>query len=74
MGLTRGSLEAYCLDEAVFYFGTTVSNELEAAGQKRGKGQGKVEAARQRVFMKFMGDEGKKQQKFADPAAFFQTE
>lgn len=71
LGLTRGSYEAYCLDEAVWYFGSIVEGELEKAsqaGQKRSKGQGRAEAARKRVVAKYFANESGGKQQFADPA------
>jgi hypothetical protein len=72
LGLTPGSYEAYCLDQAVWYFGSTVNSELEQAGQKKSKGQGRSEAARKRVLAKYLstGSDPVKQQ-YADPAALF---
>lgn len=70
MGLTAGSYEAYCLDQAVWYAGISISNDLDKAGQKRQKGAGKVESARQRVLDKYFG-KTQGQQQFADPALLF---
>lgn len=70
LGLTSGSYEAYCLDQAVWYFGSQVQNELDQAGQPKAKGQGKVDSARKRVFAKYMS-EGSTKGQFADPAALF---
>ena len=72
LGLTAGSYEAFCLDQAVWYFGTTLQNELEKAGQKKQKGEGRLIAARQRVLDKRLGKEKKGSAEFADPSAFFQ--
>lgn len=69
LGLTTGSYEAYCLDEAVWYLGSVISNELEQAGQTKSKGAGKTEAARKKVLAKHFGD-GQKGQ-YADPALLF---
>ena len=73
LGLTRGSYEAYCLDEAIWYFGTIVESELEKASQprKKAKGQASAEAARKRVLDKYFGKEGAAPQQFMDPAALF---
>lgn len=70
LGLTRGSYEAYCLDEAVWYFGTIVESELEKATQprKKAKGQAAAEAARKRVIAQYFGPEGGSQGQFMDPA------
>lgn len=70
MGLTAGSYEAYCLDQAVWYAGVSISNDLEKAGQKRQKGSGKIESARQRVLDRYFG-KTQGQQQFADPALLF---
>lgn len=67
-----GSYEAYCFNEAVWFFGTTVSGELEAAGQKRNKGDGRVQSARKRVLDKFLADPNAPKQ-YADPALLFQN-
>lgn len=66
-----GSYEAYCLDEAIWYFGTIVMSELDKAGQKKVKGQARTEAARKRVLDKYVMPKTTKKSGFADPAAFF---
>lgn len=74
LGLTLGSYEAYCLDQAVWYFGTTVDSELEKAGRgKKSKGQASTEAARKRVLAKYMssGNEDTKKTKYRDPVASY---
>jgi hypothetical protein len=71
MGLRRKSIEAYCLDEAVIYFGLTLENMLEEAGTKPGKADRKAKAAREALMKKVFGDE-KSGSGFADPAAMFQ--
>jgi hypothetical protein len=72
LGLTRGSYEAYCLDEAVWYLGTTIEAELnEAENGKPSKGQRKAEDARKRVLEKHFGKTPEAKRKFADPMAFF---
>lgn len=77
LGLTPGSYEAYCFDEAVWYFGTTLTNELdkaEQAAQSRGKKRSsadKGEAARKKVLSRFLDEKGSNEPKFADPSAFF---
>lgn len=71
LGLTEGSYEAYCLDQAVWYFGSQVQHDLEQAGQKRAKGQSKTEAARKNMLDKYLGKKPAGSG-FADPAAFFQ--
>lgn len=71
MGLTLGSYEAYCLDQAVWYLGITITSELEKVGQKRQKGQAAQEGARKRVLAKYLGDEKSMKQQYADPALIF---
>lgn len=75
IGLTPGSYEAFCFDQASFYFGMTIQAELEKAGQgKKPKGEAQREAARKRVLAKYLGDEKKSSKgQFADPAALFST-
>lgn len=72
MGLRWDSYEAYCLDEAVVFFGLQVENKLEAAGHKPSKEERKVKAAREKILDALLGDEEVKKTSFADPAAMFQ--
>jgi hypothetical protein len=67
--LLSGSYEAYCLDEAVIFFGLQLENMLEEAGNKPGKEERRARAARQNVINKVFGKE--KASGFADPAAMF---
>lgn len=72
MGVEQGSYEAYCLDEAVIYFGMTVQNDLEKVGHKPSKEERKAEAARKRYLEKLLSDDEKeKGSGFADPASMF---
>lgn len=75
LGLTQGSYEAYCFDEAIWYFGTIVTNELEkaeAGTRKKVKGANKAQAARESALKKFLDEKGDGTTgRFADPAAFF---
>ena len=65
--------EAYCLDEAVIYFGLTMENMLDEAGEKPSKGERKAKAARQKVMDQvFDTKEDSKKSGFADPAVMFQ--
>lgn len=70
LGLVAGSYEAFCLDQAVWYAGSTIQNELEKVGHKRQKGEGSMISARRRLLGKFLGEDTAKQQ-FADPSAMF---
>lgn len=70
MGLTPGSYEAYCFDQAVWFFGITVEGELEKAGRKPQKGEGALISARTGVLKKYLGSSDVGPQ-FADPAAMF---
>lgn len=72
LGLTTGSYEAYCLDQAVWYFGSFIDAEVEKAGQKKQKGEAQIMSARKRVLSKFV-DAGNTKGQYADPAAFFGT-
>lgn len=72
IGLTEGSYEAYCFDQAAWYFGSIITQELNQAGQKKQKGEAQVEAARKRVLDKFLKKPHAAQaQQFADPSALF---
>lgn len=72
LGLEADSYEAYCLDEAIVYFGTTVEGQLEKVGQKPSKGERKAQAARERLLSQILGSGEKKSNAgFADPAAMF---
>ena len=73
LGLTPGSYEAYCLDQAVWYFGSQLTSMVEAAGRtgRKPKGQASAEAAQKRVLTQVLEGYDAPQQ-FADPAAFFQ--
>ena len=74
LGLTLGSYEAYCFDEAVWYLGTFLETELQKAGrQKKQKGEAQAEAARKRVINKYL-NAGKTQGQYMDPAVLFATE
>ncbi len=68
MGLTRGSYEAYCFDQAIWYFGTYVSNKIEEVGRKKERGEAGKQAARERQLNKYLGNVQKQQ--FADPLAY----
>jgi len=77
LGLKSGSYEAFCFDQAAWYIGSKISGELDQAnqaGQRKPKGQGKVELARKRVLQKY-GISGTQQGSgYADPAAFFKQQ
>lgn len=69
IGLPSGSYEAYCLDEAVIFFGLRLENMLESAGHKPGKEERKAKQAQERVLNKIFGNE--KSSGFADPGLMF---
>ena len=71
IGLTPGSYEAYCFDQAIWYYGSTVTVALENAGRKKQKGEAQLEAARKKVLAKFLDDDPEQTQQFADPALIF---
>lgn len=72
LGLKSNSYEAYCLDEAVIFFGLQVESRLDAAGHKPGKEERKIKQAREKVLDTIFGSEDEKKTQFADPAAMFQ--
>lgn len=68
------SYPAYCLDEAVMYFGLTLENKLDEAGHKPTKAEKKAQAERERILQSVLNPSGEDQQKgtgFADPALMF---
>lgn len=75
LGMDPKSYEAYCLDEAVIFFGMSLENRLETAGHKPSKEERKAEAARKVILDQVLGDdagvEGKSKSGFADPAVMF---
>lgn len=68
LGLTDGSYEAYCFDQAVWAFGSKIDNEVEKAGHKRQKGEAAMIAARKRVLNRYLKGPDVKGQ-YRDPAA-----
>lgn len=71
LGLPSDSYEAYCLDEAVIYFGVSLQNRLEDAGHKPTKHERRAEAARQGILDEVFGKREKGKTGFADPATMF---
>jgi hypothetical protein len=61
---------AYCLDEAVVFFGLQLEGMLDEAGQKPDKESARIERERKRVLDKIFGD-GDDTKHFADPAVMF---
>jgi hypothetical protein len=61
---------AFCLDQAVGYFGRVVEADLEAV---EGKTDAERNQKRDRVLQKYIGNEDEKPRRgqFADPAAMF---
>ena len=74
LGLVANSYEAYCLDEAVAFFGQYVESEIEKVGHKPAKGEGRTIAARKAKLEKLLETKPKTETKtgFADPALLFQ--
>lgn len=70
LGLEQGSYEAYCLDEAVIFFGMTLESKLENAGHKPGKEERRAQAIREKILDQVFGNE-QPTSGFADPAAMF---
>jgi hypothetical protein len=71
LGVEAGTYEAYCLDEAVIYFGMRVETMLESAGHKPSKEERRAKAAREALINKLFSNETDKKSGFADPAAMF---
>ena len=72
LGLTSGSYEAYCLDQAVWYLGISITQELDKVGHKRQKGEAQNEAGRKRVLTKYLGNSPEASSgTYADPSALF---
>jgi len=69
--LTPGSYEAYCFDQAIWYFGITLENELSQAGQKPSKDDRKAQGARERVLERVLGISKPDNEKFMDPMVMF---
>jgi hypothetical protein len=71
LGLEPGSYVAYCLDEAVIFFGLQLENMLDSAGHKPSKEERKTKAAREAVLDRVFSDGEIKSAGFADPALMF---
>jgi hypothetical protein len=54
------------------YFGLSLENMLEEAGEKPSKEERKAKAARDRVIARVFGDDKSNGSGFADPALMFQ--
>lgn len=73
LGLEPGSYEAYCINQAVWYFGTHVEAEMEKVSHKPSKEERGAIQKRKRVLGKYIQFAGETEEKqFADPAMFFQ--
>lgn len=72
MGLTPGSYEAFCFDQAIWYFGTSLQSELEQVGVKKSSEESSNEATRKRILNRFLGAPEAKQQ-YMDPSVLFGT-
>lgn len=68
LGLTEGSYEAYCFNQAVWAFGSKIDSEVEKAGHKRQKGEAAMASARKRVLDRYLQGSGDKGQ-YRDPVA-----
>lgn len=72
MGFESGSYEAYCLNQAVAYFGNWVDSELDTVSHKPSKDERKANEARQRRLDQILKPDAKNDpSSFADPSAFF---
>lgn len=56
LGLEPGSYTAFCLDQAVYTFGSMVESEIERAGHKPSKDEQKIIQARRRVVDRLLRD------------------
>ena len=71
LGLKSDSYEAYCLDEAVIYFGMSLEQMLDEAGSKPSRAERKTQADRERVLNKVLDLEQNEGKGYADPALMF---
>lgn len=71
IGLKASTYEAYCLDEAVIYFGTQLDNMLQEAGHKPSKEDRRAKSAREAVLRKIFSESTDQSAGFADPALMF---
>lgn len=56
---------AWCLDQAVFHFGASLTAELEGV---EGKNKGEIERKQRRILDRVLGPKKGDKGKFADPA------
>lgn len=70
MGLTQGSYEAFCLDQAVWYLGTVITQELDQVGVKKTSKDATNENTRKSILQKFLGENAATPE-YADPAAAY---
>lgn len=69
LGLTDGSYEAFCLNQAVWAFGSKIDSEVEKAGHKKQKGEGALISARKRVLDRYLKGSGSSSKgQYRDPA------
>ena len=74
LGLKPGSYEAFCLDQAVNYFGSYVEGELDKVGEKQSAKTRRTQQDRERKLKQLLEPPEKTDRKgqFMDPAVFFQ--
>lgn len=71
----HGDWVAYCLDEAIFYVGRYIENELEQVKLGKGQNAARTRAAKQeRLLQKLLGTDGAAGKRFADPADMFKKQ
>jgi hypothetical protein len=61
------SYESYCVDEAIYAFGSAIENELNSLEQRKGESNKAFSRRKQLLFLRYMEVEEK--QKFANPIA-----
>lgn len=67
----RNTYVAYCLDQAVIFFGLQFEGMLQEAGHKQGKEERRSAAARDKLVNQMFSPEAQKGTGFADPALMF---
>lgn len=71
LGLEMGEYPAFCLNQAVWYLGTTIEAEMDEASQEKPSPEAqRSRGARKRVLDRYL-EPGNLKKQYADPAAFF---
>lgn len=67
----RNTYVAYCLDQAVIFFGMQFEGMLQDAGHKPSKEERRAQAAREALVKNMFSPDAQKGTGFADPALMF---